>query len=336
VRAALGTQYSAAVVRVDAGGKPRFCRAYGTLTSEPGAPPVFPDTRFDIASLTKIFVSTVALALVDAGRLTLDATLAEHIPEWRATPHAPITLRMILAHVAGFRSGADYRTLFDCNVESFALREPLVGVPGAGVVYSDLGFIALGTVLARCAGRSLAHGVHTTLRAYGAGNTSYTVPARERRRVPATERDCWRGLVQGAVHDEKAYLMNGVAGHAGLFADAADVARAGEWYLAALHGRPSPLRPSLARAAVAEAASDPVLRRGLGWALKTTEENSCGLRMSRRAFGHTGFTGTSVWLDPERDAGVVLLTNAVHLGRGDLRATRAAVCDAAVAALDRA
>ena len=143
-------------------------------------------------------------------------------------------------------------------------------------------------------------------------------------------------MVQGAVHDEKAYLMHGVAGHAGLFADVADVARAGEWYLAALHGRPSPLNAQLARAAIAEAAFDPVLRRGLGWALKTTGENSCGGRMSRAAFGHTGFTGTSIWVDPERDAGVVLLTNAVHFGRADLRATRVAVCDAAVAALDRA
>ncbi len=336
VRAGLGTHYSGAVVRIDARGKPRFSRAYGALSREPGASPVYPDTRFDIASLTKIFVSTVALALVGAGRLALDAPLAEHVAEWRTTAHAPITLRMILAHVAGFRSGADYRTLLDRNVESFALREPLVGIPGAGVVYSDLGFIALGVALARCSGTSLARVVQTTLHGYGARNTSYVVPERERRRVAATERDCWRGLVQGAVHDEKAYLMNGVAGHAGLFADAADVARAGEWYLGALHGRPSPLAAQLARAAIAEAAFDPVLRRGLGWALKTTGENSCGVRMSGAAFGHTGFTGTSIWLDPERDAGVVLLTNAVHLGRADLRPIRAAVCDAAVAALDRA
>jgi CubicO group peptidase (beta-lactamase class C family) len=334
VQAGLGVNYSAAVVRIDAGGTPRFCRAYGTLSAEPGAPPVYPDTRFDIASLTKIYVSTVALALVDAGRLTLDAPLTAHVPEWRATPHAPITLRMILAHVAGFRSGADYRTLLGRDVESFALREPLVGAPGASVVYSDLGFIALGVLLARCSGTSLAHLVCRTLSAHGSHSTSYALPERERRRVPATERDAWRGLVQGVVHDEKAYLMNGVAGHAGLFADAADVARAGEWYLAALHGRPSPLDPQLAREAVTQAAFDPVLRRGLGWALKTSDDNSCGGRMSHASFGHTGFTGTSVWLDPERDAGVVLLTNAVHLGRAELRAIRAAVCDAAAAEID--
>jgi len=138
------------------------------------------------------------------------------------------------------------------------------------------------------------------------------------------------------VHDEKAYLMNGVAGHAGLFADAADIARVGEWYLGALRGRSSPLDPQLAQAAVREAAFDPVLRRGLGWALKTTDDNSCGARMSNATFGHTGFTGTSVWLDPERDASIVLLTNAVHFGRTDMRAIRSAVCDAAVAGLDAA
>jgi CubicO group peptidase (beta-lactamase class C family) len=336
VRAGLGSHYSAAVVRVDSGGTPRLCRSYGTLSSDAGAPAVFADTRFDIASLTKIFVSTVALTLVAEGRLALDAPLTAFVPEWRDTPHAPITLRMILAHTAGFRSGADYRTLLDRDVEAFALHEPLVSAPGAGVVYSDLGFIALGVILARASGAGLARLVRTSTRACGARNTSYAVPERERRRVAATERDCWRGLVQGAVHDEKAYLMNGVAGHAGLFADAADVARVGEWYLGALHGRPSPLAAHIARAAVREAAFDPVLRRGLGWALKTTDENSCGVRMSRSAFGHTGFTGTSLWLDPERDAGVVLLTNAVHFGRADLRAIRAAVCDAAIAELDGA
>lgn len=336
VRSGLGVRFSAAVARIEVGGKLRFCRAYGVVSSEPAATAVYPDTRFDVASLTKIFVSTVALAMVGASRLALDAPLADRITEWRADAHAAITLRMILAHNAGFRSGADYRTLLDRDVEAFALSEPLVALPGAGVVYSDLGFIALGVLLARNCGAGLASVVQTTLRSYGARNTTYRVAARERAHVAATERDTWRGLVQGAAHDEKAYLMNGVAGHAGLFADAADVARTGEWYLGALRGRPSPLDPGLAREAVREAAFDPVLRRGLGWALKTTDVNSCGTRMSRGAFGHTGFTGTSIWVDPERDANVVLLTNAVHFGRNDLRDLRAAVCDRAMAAIDAA
>jgi CubicO group peptidase (beta-lactamase class C family) len=105
-----------------------------------------------------------------------------------------------------------------------------------------------------------------------------------------------------------------------------------EWYLGPLHGRPSALSAAPAAEAVAEQAPDPVLRRGLGWALKTSDENSCGARMSAESFGHTGFTGTCVWADPQRDLTVVVLTNAVHYGRHDLRDVRAALCDAAVAA----
>ncbi len=336
VRAHLGRRYSAAAVRIDVGGKIRFCRAYGAVHSGPGAPPVRPDTRFDIASLTKLFIATVALAGVAAGRLGLEAPLTALLPEWRGTAHAPVTLRMLLAHVGGLRSGADYRTLLAEDVEAFALREPLAGPPDGAVIYSDLGFIALGVALARSAGAGLAHAVESSLGAFGAPRTTYRVAFAERPHVPATERDAWRGLVQGQVHDEKAFLMNGVAGHAGLFADVAEIARLAQWYLGALHGRPTPLDAGLARAAVAEAAADPVLRRGLGWALKTTDENSCGARMSRAAFGHTGFTGTSVWADPQRDLVVVFLTNAVHFGRTDIRLIRSAVCDAAVDAVDAA
>ncbi len=134
----------------------------------------------------------------------------------------------------------------------------------------------------------------------------------------------------GVVHDEKAYLMNGVAGHAGLFGPARDVAALAEPYLAAANGRASRgLSARSCREAVVEHGADPVLRRGLGWALKTSDENSCGAAMSRSTFGHTGFTGTSVWADPERDLSIVLLTNAVYYGRNDLRDLRAAVCDAA-------
>jgi CubicO group peptidase (beta-lactamase class C family) len=201
-------------------------------------------------------------------------------------------------------------------------------------VYSDIGFLALGVVLARAHGRALRGVVEDALRACGAARVTYrTRPSREV--IPATERDAWRGLVAGAVHDEKAALAGGVAGHAGLFGDARDVARLAEWYLAPLAGRATPLDPSLARAAIVEQAPDAILRRGLGWALKTSDENSCGAAMSRATFGHTGFTGTCVWADPLRDLTVVALTNAVHYGRHDLRDVRAAVCDAAVSAFGR-
>ncbi len=323
------------MLRIESGGRLRFCRAYGTTTRLPGARAVYPDSRFDLASLTKIFVTTVALAGVAARQLALDLPLTGLVPEWNGSAHAAISLRMLLAHTAGLRSGADYRTLLDRDVESFSLNVPLAAEPGRNVIYSDFGFIVLGVVLARAAGAGLGRVVQRAGAAGGARNVAYAPPAVERASIPATETDAWRGLVQGVVHDEKAHLLNGVAGHAGLFADAADVARCGEWYLAAQHRRPTPLDRGLARAAVREAAFDPVLRRGLGWALRTSAANSCGSAMSPAAFGHTGFTGTSIWVDPERDLNVVLLTNAVHFARADLRPLRAAVCDAAVAAADR-
>jgi len=334
-RAGLGSRYSAAVVRIASGGRVRFAQAYGALTRAPDAAPVAVDTRFDLASITKVFVATVALETVRSGVLALDAPLVPVIPEWRGGEHEPIALRMLLAHTAGLRSGADYRTLFDRDVEAFALAEPLVAEPGERVVYSDLGFIALGVALARSRECGLAALVAAELGRLGARSTAYVPRGRARRAIPATERDQWRGLVWGTVHDEKAALMNGVAGHAGLFGCAADVEQLAEWYLAPVQGRPTPLDPSLAREAVREAAPDAILRRGLGWALKTSDDNSCGARMSPETSGHTGFTGTCVWADPRRDAIVTILTNAVHFGRGDLRAVRAAICDAAMDALDR-
>jgi CubicO group peptidase (beta-lactamase class C family) len=315
----LRTRYSAAVVRVERGGRVVYERAVGTLRDDGGGS-VYPDTRFDLASITKVFVSTVALALVARGMLALDAPVT-----------GSASLRMILAHTGGFRSGADYRTLFDEHIETFALREPLVAQPGERVVYSDLGFIALGAALARITGIPLEPLVERELRALGSEHVTFARNARGEA-VPATERDAWRGLVQGRVHDEKAALAGGVAGHAGLFGDALDVARLGEWYLAPRHGRRSPLPQALTAAATTEQAADPVLRRGLGWALKTSDENSCGRLMSPATFGHTGFTGTCIWVDPERDLNVVVLTNAVHYGRHDLRTVRAAICDAAVEA----
>jgi serine-type D-Ala-D-Ala carboxypeptidase len=312
-------------------------RAFGRTRDDGPALPCYADTRFDLASITKVFVATVALVAVARGALALDEPLTRVVPEWRGTEHEAITLRRILAHDAGFKSGADYRTLLDKHVETFALTEPLAEPPGTRVIYSDLGFIALGTILSRAAGRgSLVTAVEPVLRELGARSTSYAVRGRERSAIPATETDAWRGSVQGDVHDEKAYLMGGAAGHAGLFGDARDVALLGEWYLAAVHGRATPLDAELAREAVREQAYDPVLRRSLGWALKTNDENSCGPLMTGASFGHTGFTGTSVWVDPERDLNVVLLTNNVHHGRTDLRDVRAAVADAAVRTVDRA
>lgn len=331
VRASLGTRYTAAILRVDVRGVLAFERAFGTLDDESGARATDVTTAFDLASLTKVFVATAALRAVAAGALSLDGSLTALVPQWRGTAHEAITLRDLLAHRSGMASGADYRTLFHEEVALFARTRPLVAPPHERVIYSDLGFITLGVVLARAYGMSLSTTMVATLGALRCDGTGYRARNDDPLAVPATEFDAWRGRVRGAVHDEKAYLMGGVAGHAGLFGTAIDVARLAEAYLAPLHGRWSSALPeSLAIEAIAEHGADPVLRRGLGWALKTSDENSCGSLMSPNTFGHTGFTGTVVWADPVRDLSIVFLTNGVYFGRSDLREVRAAVCDAVV------
>jgi CubicO group peptidase (beta-lactamase class C family) len=207
-------------------------------------------------------------------------------------------------------SGADYRTILDENVERFALRSELLARPGERVIYSDLGFIVLGVAIERAAGASLNALVRRT---FGC-SLGFRPRFSERVAIPATEEDLWRGRVAGFVHDEKAFLMGGAAGHAGLFGTAADVAAMTESYLGTQrHGGTLPLE--LVHEATQEQAGDPVLRRGLGWALKTSDDNSCGRWMDPSSFGHTGFVGTCVWADPVRDLQGVLLTNAVYFGR---------------------
>lgn len=304
-----GSEFTGAVARVELGGRVVFERAYGTTRTDALAKPVYCDTRFDLASLTKLFVATIALELVNDGMLRLDEPLARIVCEWRDTEREPITLRMLLAHNSGMNSGADYRAILDENVERFALNAPLLAAPGERVIYSDLGFIALGVVLERATGLSLSELVR---RSFG-DSPQFRPRASERPWIPATEEDAWRGRVQGFVHDEKAYLMGGAAGHAGLFGSAADVAALTRFTLRQV--RDERARAAVFREATTEQAFDPVLRRGLGWALKTNDENSCGRRLDRASFGHTGFVGTCVWADPVRDLQGVLLTNNVYFGR---------------------
>lgn len=308
-----------------------FERAYGSTRDDELGRPVFVDTYFDLASITKPFVATILLQNVAAGRLRLDDSLTRIFPGWRGTAHERITPRMLLAHNSGMNSGADYRELLDRDIVQFALERELVAPPGERVIYSDLGFIVVGELLQRMTGCSLS----AQMRAFSPA-TIYLPRAPLQLAIPATEDDGWRGRVQGFVHDEKAFLMGGVAGHAGLFGTAAAVAWLAEQYLGALRGRSSVLPGELAREAVTEQAYDPVLRRGLGWALKTTDENSCGRFLSSESFGHTGFVGTCVWADPVRDCSGVLLTNAVYFGRSDIRDLRAAFYEAMVDGMEAA
>ena len=324
---------------LDVGGSdgPVWQEALGTLAFDQAASPAAIDTPFDLASLTKpIVTATVFMRLVAAGAVVLDERVSACFPEWTGDDRTDATVGDLLEHASGLPP-----RLLDMppggrrEFEHDICATPLEYAPHTRSLYSDLGFIALGTLLRRLAGRSLARAVEAPLCAWGATATAYSPRGPERNAIPATETDAWRGSVQGGVHDEKAHLMGGVSGHAGLFGTARDVALLGEWYLGALYRRRSPLDRDLVCEAVREQAREPTRRRGLGWVLRTGDEAACGSLMSPSTFGHGGFTGTSIWVDPERDLNVVLLTNAVHHGRSDIRPIRAAVADAAVAAIER-
>ena len=340
--------FPGAVLAVGRGAAPVHLRAFGRLTYDAGAPEVRTDTIYDLASLTKIVVTTtLAMILVDEGRLDLDARVSTFILEFRA----PVTIRQLLTHSGGL---VWWAPLYKELEGRAAFLQRIVAMdldyaPGTKSVYSDLGVLLLGGILERAYGAGLDVVAERRIFApLGMGDTQYRPPEALRPRIAPTEQDPWRGrLLIGEVHDENAFALGGVAPHAGLFGTAPDLARFAEMLLGggARDGR------RIVSRAVAELftarAGIPGSTRALGWDTPTDETgrrgsmpdepgySSAGSLLSPRSFGHTGFTGTSMWMDPERRLYVILLTNRVHPTRENeaIRAVRAEVADAVVRAL---
>jgi CubicO group peptidase (beta-lactamase class C family) len=258
------------------------------------------DTLFDIASLTKV-VGTLGtlLTLFEAGLIGPQTLLAELLP--LPPDKQGITIAQCLTHTSGLPPFRDLSTSV-MEIADFELDAP----PGTRVIYSDLGFLLLGRVIEVVTGQSLALAVEERLQAWGLVDTRFN--PEDRARCAATE---WRtelGRHQlGEVHDERATTLGGVAGHAGLFSTAADLARFGALFL------PGRATPWFARSRL-DATSGLNERRGLGWQLWTPGCFASPLA-SPSGFGHTGFTGTSLWIDPEQELVIILLTNRVHFGR---------------------
>ncbi len=311
----------------------------GTLDWAPSAA-VTDSTLWDIASLTKLVALTTTMAtLVDDGRLTLDDTVRRWVPEWRVPGSEGITVRDLLLH----RSGLPAFKLFykqamgRDTVRALVLATPLDTVPRARMVYSDLGAIILGLVVERATGQpfdvAVRERVFTPL---GLPDAQFNPPATLLPRIAPTERDPWRGrLVHGEVHDENAFALGGVSSHAGVFASARDLVRFAQGWLG--EGRLGD-RVVITAGTVRQftAVDDSTFSsRALGWDTPTGD-NSAGTRMTRPAFGHTGFTGTSLWMDPSRDLFVLLLTNRVNPSRErtGIADVRMRVADAAVAWFD--
>jgi serine-type D-Ala-D-Ala carboxypeptidase len=349
-----GQAFPGGVLAIGLGGNLAHLKAFGRLSYDPGAREVGTDTLYDLASLTKVVVTTtLCMILVDEGKLDLDAPVHAYFPAFSGPGKGRVTVRHLLTHSGGLQWWAPlYREIQGkkAYVERIVAMD-LAFEPGARTVYSDLGFILLGDILERVGGdpfEELARGrVVVPLAMEGA---RYRPPADLLDRIAPTGNDPWRGrVVHGEVHDENALAMGGVAPHAGLFATAPDLAHLAQ---ALLDGGTHAGRRIVSPAAVelfTGRAGIPLSSRALGWDTPTDESgrrsstpgepgySSAGSLLSARSFGHTGFTGTSMWVDPERGLYVILLTNRVHPTRENdmIRDTRAQVADAVVRALGR-
>ncbi len=316
VDAAIGTLCTACVVRVERAGTMEAYAA-GSLCPDPEAPPdaiCTPDARFDLASLTKLATTALLLVLVRERVLTLETPLRELVPEFRGGRKDQVTLREVLTHTAGLRW---WKPLWEeaRSIDEavwLAASEPLARDPGT-FTYSDLGYVMLTAGLARAGGGEFRALIRDRVLAPIEAATCDFLPT-DPARCAATERATgWRDRrLRGEVHDENAYAMGGVAGHAGLFGTALDVAA-----VARIFRDGAVIGNELAALARQEHARGENVRRGLGLALRAPEGPMVGRHFGSDSFGHTGFTGTSLWVDPDAKLTVVLLTNRVYFGRAN-------------------
>jgi CubicO group peptidase (beta-lactamase class C family) len=309
-------------------------KGYGRLDTAQTSAPVDENSIYDMASLTKVIATTTAaMILEERGLLDLDRTVASYLPELNSPEKATITVRMIATHRGGFEAFAALYKEFKGREQYLAQinARPLQWSPGTQTVYSDWDMILMQLVIERITGRSLDElAASTIFIPLGMTSTVFTPDsARFFDRIAPTEIDSARGgLVHAHVHDENAWAMGGVAGQAGLFSSVRDVAIFCQMLLnGGQYNGVRILKPStIARWTAPQSTGS---SRALGWDTPSAESSS-GSYFSARSFGHTGFTGTSIWVDPERNLFVILLTNRVNPTRDNPRIgpLRRAVADA--------
>ena len=333
--------FPAAVVEVGNAAEVLWRAAFGRLSYDEASPPARDDTIFDLASLTKVLATTpLVMQLVERGTLALDDPIARHLSRWRGADREMVTVSDLLAHCSGLTAYLpfyrDHQGRADFEPAICAL--PLEYPPRTQSIYSDLGFMLLAFIVEDTGATPMSDRFATLLGQMGiVEKLQFNPPRQWRRETAPTEQDPWRGrLIAGEVHDENAWALGGVGGHAGLFGTAAAVGACARHLLQLLDGRTGAFARNTLETFTARRADVPGSSRALGWdTMRPT--SSCGTRMSARAFGHTGFTGTSLWIDPDRSVYVALLTNRVHPTRHNekIRQVRPAVHDAIVEALDQ-
>ena len=335
----------AAVAEVGSRAGRLWRHASGRLTYDAGSPPATAETIFDLASLTKVIATTtLAMRHVDDGLTPLDLPVAAALGTWRGPDRETVTVRDLLEHSSGltahlpfyrdYAGRTDFRNV-RAEFESAIGRLPLEYAPRTRSVYSDLGFMLLGFILQdrHPAAAGIAEQFDEVAMRRGWGEIRFHPPLQWRPRTAPTEQDPWRGrTLSGEVHDENASVLGGVAGHAGLFGAVGPAGRFARDVLVNLAGD-GPLASAATCEAFRTRTTVPGSSRALGWDTMLPT-SSCGTRLSPESIGHTGFTGTSLWIDPAADRYVVLLTNRVHPSRSNesILALRPAFHDAVMAA----
>src|ERR1700722_15129030 len=331
--------YPGAAVVVGRKGAVVWERAFGRLSWETSSPHVTSDrTIYDLASLSKVVGTTTAImVLFDEGRVALDAPVIRYLPEFAGGYKDSVTVRQLLEHRSRLPAGRDLWRLAHTPDEArqIVLETPLVCRPGDCYIYSDLGADVLGLIVESVTGETLDRFLsERVFQPLGMNDTYYRPNDSLKSRVAPTEVNPPRGYpLQGEVHDENAYALGGVAGHAGFFSTAADLSIFAQMMLNG--GEFNGVR-IVSDSTIALFTHRAAGTRALGW--DTCDgEGGCGQFLASRAYGHTGFTGTSIWIDPDRQMFVILLTNRVHAARARRPAkviadVRADLADAAVAA----
>jgi CubicO group peptidase (beta-lactamase class C family) len=314
-RAAIADRAAPAIaIAVGRHGRLVHLAGYGGVDWAAGSAAVTDSTLFDLASITKVVATTTAaMILEEEGRLDLDRTVASYLPELTDSTKQGITVRMLLTHRGGLEAFAPLYRQFRGRqqyLEQINAR-PLRSQPGTQTVYSDWDLILAQLIIERITGQELDAFVRDRVFApLGMRDMGFR-PNLPRDRIAATERDTSRGgLIWGEVHDPNAWAMGGVAGHAGLFGSARDLAVFAQMLMnGGEYGSVRILRPqTIARWTAPQVAGS---SRALGWDTPSGE-SSAGRHFSTRSFGHTGYTGTSMWIDPERGLFVILLTTRVN------------------------
>jgi uncharacterized protein YbbC (DUF1343 family) len=328
-------QIPGAVLLVGHDGEVIYRKAFGNRSLEPHREPMTVDTIFDIASLTKVVATTTAvMQLVQRGQVRINDPVAKYIPEFAQNGKEDVTVRELLTHYSGMPKDLDLSTPWQGRDKAFqmAYEEKPAFPPGSRLLYSDVNFITLGALVERVSGTSLdaycAQKIFVPLRMT---RTHFLPPAVWRPKTAPTEFDQEGKMLRGVVHDPTARRMGGVAGHSGVFSTADDLSKFAQ---ALLNG--STVLPALLVEKMTTPQQPPTAQelRGFGWDIDSPYSSNRGELLPVGSFGHTGFTGTSLWIDPTTRTYIILLTNAVHpRGKGSAIALRSKVATAVAAAI---